>query len=294
MNFAEMSDADLAKELELINLRNEKYGPFKEYWGKDRVLTIQHLQNILEKRPKNLKLSCKIPALDNTLDGFEAGELVVISGPTGEGKTTLAQSLSVGFSDKGTPLFLSYEVTLSGLVERFKNSGNLPPLVVPLSMEKEDTNLSELQWLEERIMEAIAKFKTKVVFIDHLHYLARMKNLSEEKNISFAIGAVMRDLKRIALEHEITIFVIAHTKKSEMGAEMTLYDIRDSSFIAQEADIILLIWREVEENMDDMKEYTENAYIRIAKNRRLGKTGVAKMLFSNGVFLEKQERPVIV
>jgi hypothetical protein len=67
-----------------------------------------------------------------------------------------------------------------------------------------------------------------------------------------------------ALKHNLIIFLICHTGKTkqDLGTELGLGDIRDSSLIEQESDTVLYIWRDLE---------AENrSILKIAKNRKRG------------------------
>jgi hypothetical protein len=83
-----------------------------------------------------------------------------------------------------------------------------------------------LEWLEDRIAEAVAKYDIQVVFIDHLHFLF---DLAQTRNPSIEIGQVMRYLKRIAIEANIVIFLTCHFKKHDMSKEPDHSAFRDSS-----------------------------------------------------------------
>jgi replicative DNA helicase len=116
-----------------------------------------------------------------------------------------------------------------------------------------------LTWIEKRIIEGKVKHDCRIVFIDHLHYTVDMRS---KNNMSLEIGAVMRALKRLAVKHNICIFIIAHLGKVRPEYEPDNQDLRDSSFIAQESDNVIIIWR---------KEGSDNeGVIKISKNRKTG------------------------
>jgi replicative DNA helicase len=122
-----------------------------------------------------------------------------------------------------------------------------------------------LDWLEARITEAIAKYDTKIVMIDHLHYLIDMAKVH---NPSLEIGGIVRRLKKIAVQWGIIIFLICHTAKTQLDQELEIADIRDSSLIAQEADIVLMIKRKYGEDKNGNR-----AILGIRKNRKTGQLG---------------------
>ena len=129
------------------------------------------------------------------------------------------------------------------------------------------TQPSNLLWLEQRIWEAKAKYDVKVVFVDHLHFLLSFDQLMN--NSSLAIGHAMRELKRIAIETDTVIFLIAHLQKTRLEKAPTISDLRDSSFVGQEADMVFLVWREVKD-IDSIEKYGKDSFLKIEKNRRKG------------------------
>jgi len=273
----------IEKELALVKNEKERIAQakrLKELWekydGDDRIISSKELeQMIIEERKKDrLKVFTKIPTLDRKLDGFREGNLIVVSSPAKQGKTTLCQTFTIEFYKQNINcLWFSYEVPMYEFMEKF---GDTPPVFYLPNQLKGNT----MTWLEERIVEGIAKYNTKVVFIDHLHYIVDMT--ARNQNMSLQIGSVMRTLKRIALKYNIVIFIVAHMKHIKMIGSPDLEDLRDSSFIGQEADIVLMIKRD--ENNND--EYINTADLWIKAHRRTGETGKIKLIHKNGRFNE--------
>jgi replicative DNA helicase len=248
-----------------------------EYDGDDKIITSkQAWDNLEEERNKPaFKIKSKIPLLDKILDGFRTGDLIVISGITKQGKTTFCQTLTYNFAQQDIPcLWFSFEMAPLEFLQKFKPE--LPHFTLPTRLK---TN--SLEWLEKRIIESQAKYGTKVVFIDHLHFLLDMQGLAHG-NTSLIIGGIMRELKKIALYREITIILVAHTVKIKFDNEPELSDIRDSSFIGQEADTVLMIWRRKVNGI-----ITNETRLAVLANRRTGENGKINLLFKDGYLMEE-------
>ena len=130
----------------------------------------------------------------------------------------------------------------------------------------------DVNWIKDRILEGILKYNTRIVFIDHLHYLIDMYT----KNASMDIGKAIRDLKRFAVENDIVIFSMAHMTKTKPGEALSEYSIRDSSFISQEADSTMIIQREARIKRREGSEYldyTGKTYLTVLNHRRTGTMG---------------------
>lgn len=190
------------------------------YDGEDRVLSAQDvLKDYRENAPKGERYESKIPTLDKTIGGFYTGQLIVISGLTGQGKTTLAQTFTRNMSEQLVyPLWFSYEVSCDDFLSVFP-ADHMQYIFMPLKL-KDNT----LQWLEERILESRLKHRTTAVFIDHIHYLIQM---NARQNMSFVIGETVRGLKQIALKYNVVIFLIAHMTKTKPDEEPGLGSVRD-------------------------------------------------------------------
>lgn len=224
------------------------------YEGDDKIISSHEMQEIiLSQKNRDFNIGSMCPKLDETLGGFEGGDVTVISGLTGEGKTLFSQSLTRNFHLHGIiSTWFSYEVTPKWFLRAFGDT--LPTFYMPTKLKD-----NALDWLSDRIYEGKLKYGSQIVFIDHLHFLVDMRT---RNNMSLEIGYTMRYLKKIALEHNICIFLIAHTAMAKPDVELGLDSLRDSSFIGQEADTVLMIWRKPQSDNE--------AFLKVVKNRKRG------------------------
>lgn len=243
----------------------ERENRLASYRGEDEVISFKDKQKKLTERAiPQLTIMSKIPTLDKYVEGFDAGDLIVISGKTKHGKTLLAQTLTKSFSDQGKrSLWFSYEV----IPEKFLRSfPELPDAYLP------DHLISNaLAWIEDKVIEAKIKHDITVVFIDHLHFLIQ---LAQSRNVPLEIGAVVRGLKKISISHAIIIFLICHTEKVGEGKRPRAANVRDSGLIVAEADTTLLLWRLTKRSEETGEyEYTNQAKISVDLCRKTGVMG---------------------
>jgi archaellum biogenesis ATPase FlaH len=207
---------------------------WKTYDGPDKIVGSHEMELLLADRPRALlEVKCNMPSLDRYCDGFRSGELIVISGPTKNGKTLLAQTLTYQFTKQQQfPLWFSYEVPTMQFLGQFTD---LPLFFLPKTMKAH-----AFDWLEDRVAEAHARYNTRIIFIDHLHYLF---DLARTRNPSIDIGNVVRRLKSMAVNNEYLIFLLCHTTKGKHEETLSYESIRDSSFVSQESDCVILVRR---------------------------------------------------
>ena len=223
---------------------------------------------------------------DNALKGgFREGDLVVISGPSSHGKTTLAQNFTCKFQRSGVQtLWFSYEMQISELWEKFKDMGmtESAPAFVPF---KEVS--FKMGWLKKVIFKGCNDNSVKVVVIDHLGFL-EMSRVGYDKNLAtnYAshLGIICRQLKTLAVKNGIIVILLAHIRK--IGSEEpTIEDLKDSSAIAQESDSVFMIQRIKAQNEDSDTVYSDLSMIKLEKNRRTGMTVRDYFEMRSGMFM---------
>lgn len=266
------------KELKEANWEEGFEEVLKNYRGEDEVVSFEDYLLSVDKEKRPFYLT-NFNKLDDLIQ-IEEGNLITITGPTGEGKTTFAQNLTAKLDVPS--IWFSYEVPTEQLITKFGDK--LPKGYVPKSLISRKTI-----WIERKIVEGIVKYGIKIVFIDHLHYLF---NLAETRNPSLEIGEIMRTLKLIAKKYNIIVFLIAHTKMITSEERIGLESIRDSSFVGQESDCVIAIWRKRERQKQfEYRErglvYKNEAVVSVVKNRRTGKLGSFDLYFHNNCFYEE-------
>lgn len=263
------------------------------YAGDDRIVTSHELAQQLGDEP-SASQETGIASLDRILNGVEAGEMVIVSGPTGEGKTTLLMSITRNMAQKEIPsVWFTLEVTPKSFIQKIKKGcgDNMPLFYMP----NRNTD-NQLEWLEQRIIEAKVKHDVKVVFVDHIHQIFSLHRI-RSGSISLEIGDMVGKIKQMAIDHHLTIFLIAHTRDNSENpsAEPRKEEIRDSGLISRLADAIILVWRirndEIDKNKrpKDLGERDTMAKVRIVKNRREGKLGTFIMDHKDGLLNEIDE-----
>lgn len=252
------------------------------YAGEDRVISASEMRREIASRPKNrVHFFSKLPGLDRLTEGFQGGELIALSGPTKNGKTLLAQTLTVRFAEQEIhSLWFSFEVPAPQFLDQMPKDAEfyIPRMLVPHRPD----------WIDQRIMESKLKHNTRAVFVDHLHFLIDLARAG--RNLSVDIGAIVRGLKREAVRHNIVIFLLCHATKAlsptgEMR-ELQAFDIRDSSFVPQEADSTWIIQRKLDR---ETGEFNNKAMLKVCNHRRTGVMEKRLTLVKEGLLFNEWE-----
>ncbi|MEK7553066.1 MAG: bifunctional DNA primase/polymerase [Patescibacteria group bacterium] len=256
---------------------------------------VKHIAEVAESQKIDITdvYSLQMPIFDEVIrGGVIPGDLVVVSGQTSHGKSSLCQdwTMSLIRSEKKVKvLWFSYELMVSEIWRKFQEMGATKEDMV-FAPAKHSTG--SLDWVEKKIKEAKEKFGIKAVVIDHLGFLLPKikKGMSEKSmssNYATYLTQIVREIKTMALQEEIIVFLPVHMKKKERRSDgADIEDLKDSSGIGQEADLVFLIEREKNNNKEADSCFTELTKIYLAKNRRTGITKIGRFTMMNGRFVQ--------
>lgn len=195
------------------------------------------------------------PSVNRLIGKWEAGNLIVVSGPQGTGKTTWALNVVSHWAGKGFPaLFYCLEMSISELVQhvlcahyRLPEEGITPEVIAQARRQLADwplylganPRITNTKEVAEMLRQAFRRYGLKLLVFDNLHMLARSVDHRSEE-----IGVITKTFKMLAMELEIPLILIAQPRKLEPGKVMTPWDLKDSVDIFSDADQIILLHRE--------------------------------------------------
>lgn len=243
-------------------------------------------------------LSTGIKALDDRLDGgMRRGEVIVIAGRPGMGKTALAMSIADHVCGMSEPVgVLSMEMPKAQLTTRVVSMRSS----VPLHKLKRPERMSDYDWSE--MTRAVDLLRTLPLFIDDqtalninqlrskaralkrrrglrllvVDYIGLMEGTDRKANRATQLGEVSRGIKALAKELDCTILLLAQLNREvEKRPNMRpiMADLRECGDIEQDADIIAFVHRPAHVKPDLGPEWKHYAEIIIGKQRD-GQTGV--------------------
>jgi replicative DNA helicase len=235
--------------------------------------------------------------LDRLLDGLKGGDLIIVAGRPSMGKTAFALNVAENVALAGKPaLVFSMEMGDTQLVTRSLSSiggingkvlasgrmgddewdkvtaalGRLhsAPLVIDQSL-----NLSVAQ-MRARARRQKRKGGLGLVVIDYLQLMRGQGNTRTEE-----LGDITRSLKLMARDLDCPVICLSQlSRKVEERADKRpmLSDLRESGSIEQDADVVLMLYRD--EYYSPSSPERGLAEVLIRKNR-MGECGDLRLIF---------------
>ncbi len=223
------------------------------------------------------------PDLDNALAGMQKSNLIVLAARPGVGKTSLAMNIAqyVALQVKRPVGFFSLEMSREELVDRLLVAqADIDAWKLKTGKLSEDdfTKLSNAMgelaeaplFIDDTPALSILEMRTKArrlqvengldfLIVDYLQ-LARSRNL---ENRVQEVSEISQGLKNLARELKIPVLALSQLSRAvetRGGKKPQLADLRESGSIEQDADVVMFLWREDDEN-------NENIMLDIAKHR---------------------------
>lgn len=138
----------------------------------------------------------------------------------------------------------------------------------------------------------------KVIFLDHITLLGNMllsSGTDYGNDERLVLDSVMKKLRELVERTGVTLHVIAHIKKTDKnvdeGDRINLNDLRGSGSLAQISDNVFALERNAQ-HPDPATANTTN--IRVLKNRKGGRRGIATALFYNDQTAKLMDVPFVV
>lgn len=258
-------------------------------------------------RDKYIGIPTGFNELDRMIGGLNRSDLILLGARPSMGKTAFGLNVAAHISVKlkKKVLFFSLEMSAEQLAQRFYACETQ----IPISKFR-DGKLSNEEWRElnaaaveygmspliidddTNVNPAVMKAKIKqigdvdVVIVD---YLSLMKSGIKTENRVQEVSQITRDLKIMAKELEIPVLVLSQLNRSVESRQNAshkpqLSDLRESGSIEQDADIVMMLYRDEYYKKDDYEPFIKDgvelqvAEILVRKNRH-GPCGNVKLVW---------------
>lgn len=254
-----------------------------------------------------------IHGLDQKMQGMHRKELIVLAARPSEGKTSIAMSIALTIAQAlpaGQAVGIqSYEMTADGLTERGVsclgrlnlrhlrdfNEGDLKAMTLAaarfarLPIRIEDQR-KDINGLCSSIRRMVRRDGVQVVFIDHLGKIKSRDTKAAQFNRQAEVGHITGRLADLAKELDIPIILLCQLNRDtdRQPRPPRLSDLRESGDIEQDADVVIFIHREKDDQTAHLP--TIDLHLLILKQRN-GPTGRVPVRF-NRAYSEFVDRTI--
>ena len=261
------------------------------------------------RRPGQLSgIPSGFTALDSYTDGFQQSELIILAGRPSVGKTAFSLNITLNVLKKTRlpVLFFSLEMSAQQLMYRllsmetrldqtkFKtgllNSDDWKKIdLVMRILGKIPIHLYDTPYLSSSDVRKTLKTMSKtypqigLIVIDYLQLMQEPgsknnRNVNRAQEISF----ITRELKNIAREYKVPVIALSQLSRTIDGRvdpKPMLSDLRDSGSIEQDADLVLMLYRNNQKIVTNLTPGASIVDLSIAKQRN-GPIGDMQLVFN--------------
>jgi replicative DNA helicase len=269
------------------------------------------LNNIfIDLKEKSMKptlpgLSSGFYELDSLTQGFQKSDLIIVAGRPSMGKTafSLTMGLNIIKTSKLPILFFSLEMSKEQIMYRLLametninqmrlRSGKLYrndwiklnkviKIISKLPFFVDDTSDLSIQDIRSKIKTIIfEQTQIGLIVIDYLQLMQNSK-LKLENRVQ-ELSQITRSLKNIAREFNVPIIALSQLSRNvenRVNKKPILSDLRESGSIEQDADLVLMLYRNKYYNSKAELERTPDLTDLIVAKQRNGPTGIIKLKF---------------
>lgn len=242
-----------------------------------------------------------ITALDKMTAGLQGGELIIVAARPSMGKTAFSLNLAqhMAIREKKTVAYFSLEMPKDQVMIRMLasearvnmkdlRSGRIPDSAWPKLIHSggqlseaplfidDSSGISPLE-VRARARRLKAKHGLDIIMIDYLQLMSMKRPVENRQQ---EVAEISKTLKALAKELNVPVIALAQLNRGVEGRadrRPMLSDLRESGSIEQDADVIMMLYRDEYYDKDDA-EKVGHAEVIIGKQRN-GPTGTVKMRF---------------
>ena len=281
-------------------------------YGKQAILTaienaevppVKHVKELADVQSVDLfnlpKIRTGLKELDSVIGGLYFGQVVLLTGKRGEGKSTLLSQLLVEAMDQNYSIFaysgeladyhfkrwMDFQAAGPEFITTQKSMYGEEYYQIPNDIierinawyrgrayiyDNNSVDDNEMESLISTIEHTIQRYDVKVIAVDNL--MTAMDFTGDD--IYKAQSAFVKALKNIALKYNVVVILVAHPRKTQMGgkpgAELGNDDVSGSSDITNRVDLVMAYSRNYSKtNPDDTMQ--ADSRLSVTKNRLTGK-----------------------
>lgn len=262
------TDAVIQKADDILLGLRKKYARLDVVFPEDRA----NLMTEYYTQMFNLKKTAGLPSgffdLDKMLGGgFFPGELIILAGDSGLGKSTIAQQIAINQSSEGNVLFCSGEMTVQGLTDReiasITSTSVLDIRRGAYSQDLYDKIIGE--GIGEISLRKVIYYRGVPLTVDGIKtaadqamlrggslkaivvdYLQKIESPNSKEQRYIQVGQITSSLADLAKVLDVPIILLAQLSREVEYRENKRpqkTDIYESKRIEQDADVIIFLYR---------------------------------------------------
>ncbi|RCI00746.1 hypothetical protein CU098_004081 [Rhizopus stolonifer] len=235
-----------------------------------------------------------LPSLNQILKGHRPGELTILTGPTGSGKTTIMSQLSLDYCKSGVPtLWGSFEILNKRLAKKMlyqfaeKDLSKSPEDFDQMADQFEQLPLYFLKFFSSTAIKDVLKachhavyaYDIRHIILDNLQFMLSQQATHSLDKWELQDHAIA-EIRRFATQQDVHITLVVHPRKDSGGQEeLDIHSIFGSAKVSQEADNVVII----------QKTRHDKRYLDIKKNRFDGTLGSIPYIFDKDTYKKFQK-----
>jgi replicative DNA helicase len=234
--------------------------------------------------PAKVIISTGLQNIDRMLKGggMKGGQLIVIAGRPSMGKSALAFQIAERVSTKDTVAAFTLEMTATELAERSiayhekLTDYNAAVLhCMDFKMRIDDSPGVTLGHIRLRARRIKRRYGLALIVVDYLQLMEAKGDNREQQ-----VASLSRGLKAVAKELNVPVIAVAQINRGveqRTDKRPLLSDLRESGSVEQDADVVLMLYREDYYDPNTPAKGVAEALIR---KQRGGQTGTAYLMFT--------------
>lgn len=235
--------------------------------------------------------------------GYRKGELFVIGGNPGMGKSAAALQVAMRCAQDGLPtLYFSLEMTRESLVRRMAcYRGRIDSAKLRAGyLNKEERSrllaaineISKLPlWIIEHGISNVSAIRAELrsaraqsdVFMIVIDYLQLLQSIGKQNNRNTEVAEITRQLKLMAMDENVNVQLLSQLNRDNMKERRAPEprDLRESGSIEQDADAVAFVWRPelLFREREDLKGVAELILVK----QRNGPTGKIELVWLGNI-----------
>lgn len=297
---------DEAEKRILDVTRRRKTGDFKS--SSEVVNTvIENIHKMSTQKSGVTGVATGYRDLDNTTNGFQRGDLIILAARPSMGKTAFALNVAMQIAQLNhqAAAIFSLEMPAEQLISRMLSAKSRVP-----GGQLRTGFLNNNEW--NQLNEAAADLKATKIFIDDSPNIrvseiySKCRKLQSEHGLAVIlidyiqlitgsgrsgdnrqqeVSEISRGLKGLARELQVPVIALSQLSRLVERREdkrPMLSDLRESGALEQDADIVMFLYRDEYYQREKSEEGTEKTEINIAKHRN-GPTRTIELAFERNI-----------